>query len=304
MVLKEIDDKTARIRFLETLERSDRIDDWCRGKIREDLNRLREGLVGEKEAAFHIESALRGSENHVIIHDLRLERSGVVTQIDHLIMSRLLSIYVVESKNYGASVTINELGEFSLRYGKQAPFGVESPIEQNKRHVNALRAVFSDLNIAGRATAPTFRPVILFHPKAVIKRPPPQRFDTSYVIKADQFGTWREKSIDGTGVLEALRSAASVVSLETLTNWGKQLVARHQPAPVSTLPPYVKLRPAGAETKEPPVARAAKGVGADAVSTCAQCGAVLSPAVVDYCRKFSKRFNGQLLCYTHQRQAS
>jgi hypothetical protein len=46
----------------------------------------------------------------VVIHDLRIEHRGRVAQIDHLLINRVLDIFVLESKNYYYGVKISEEG--------------------------------------------------------------------------------------------------------------------------------------------------------------------------------------------------
>lgn len=45
------------------------------------------------------------------MHDLRLDIEGQVAQIDHLVISSMLEVFVCESKSYTGGVTVNEHGE-------------------------------------------------------------------------------------------------------------------------------------------------------------------------------------------------
>jgi hypothetical protein len=305
MLLKSADDKSDRIKLLETLSQSDRFDDWSKKKLAQELANLREGLIGEKEAAFHINALFGDSKNVIVIHDLRLEHEGGTVQIDHLAISRFFYVYVIESKNYGANVDINERGEFSVRYGRNPPFGIESPIEQNRRHVEALRKLFVQHGITSRVSAPTFRSVVMFHPKAVIKRPRQERFDTSMVIKADQFRTLHEKTADAASTLEVFKSIANVVSHEMLLEWGNRLVSLHKPAPLAQMPAYVKLKPVvGAPASAPAPKQAPASTGIQETKErrliCATCGKKISYAEGKFCWNNEKRFGGLQYCREHQ----
>ncbi len=85
----------------------------------------------------------------MVLHDLRLECDGRVAQIDHLLMNRFLEIYVCESKRFAEGVAINDQGEFSAFYGSK-PYGVPSPVQQNKRHMVVLESVTSAMRAPNR----------------------------------------------------------------------------------------------------------------------------------------------------------
>ena len=74
----------------------------------------------------------------MIIHDFRIECDGRTAQIDHLIINRFLDIWVCESKHFSEGITINEHGECSAFYDSK-PYGVPSPIEQNKKEKTGSR---------------------------------------------------------------------------------------------------------------------------------------------------------------------
>lgn len=85
MLIKSADDKSKRLALLEDLQKSNRLDQKQKDWLRDELNRLRKGIQGERDAAFYIETYYRDSENYAIIHDLRLVVNGVA-QIDHLLL--------------------------------------------------------------------------------------------------------------------------------------------------------------------------------------------------------------------------
>lgn len=67
MLLKSADDKTKRIRLLEELQRSDRLDSVQRDWLETELDRLRKGIAGEKSAAYYLNSYLADSQNSVLV---------------------------------------------------------------------------------------------------------------------------------------------------------------------------------------------------------------------------------------------
>ncbi len=110
-----------------------------------------------------------------------------------------LALQELETKNYSDSLLINGHGEFTAMYG-DARYGIESAIEQSRRHERILCKLLERLDIAGRShKKPDFHHVVMVHPKAIIERPQANAFDTSNLIKADQFPTWHARFIDKQG---------------------------------------------------------------------------------------------------------
>jgi len=70
---------------------------------------------------------------------------------------------------------------------------------------------------------PSFESLVLVSKNARIGRP--KKFKTDRVLKSDQLQKWIEKSVESGSPL----IIAKIVSLETLTEIGKQLVALHKP---------------------------------------------------------------------------
>jgi Nuclease-related domain len=109
------------------------------------------------------------------IHDLRLEVDGRVAQIDHLIIDRLLTIWVCESKHFSEGVAVDDIGEWTGFYQRRA-YGTGSPIEQNRKHIAVLNDVFAKhlvepVKRLGFTINPELRNLILVSKDARITRP-------------------------------------------------------------------------------------------------------------------------------------
>ena len=142
MQIKSADDKQPQIEALETLLLRPDVDGTTRRRIEQEIRMIRAGVTGERDAAYEIEFHLGSHKNQMTIHDLRIECDGRVAQIDHLIINRLLDIWVCESKHFAEGVAINEHGEWVAFYGHR-PQGIPSPVEQNRRQIEVLHDVFS-----------------------------------------------------------------------------------------------------------------------------------------------------------------
>ena len=229
MLLKPAAKKDEQIAELErviSIAPADR-----KAKIEQELRNVRAGLKGEQEAAYLIDFGLKDSRNTLVIHDLRFEIDGRVAQIDHLLLHRSLTVFVLETKNFHAGLKITEEGEF-LRWNsfKKTYEGMASPVAQNERHIAVLKDVFGRVDMPtrlGLRLAPIFESYILVSPNTRVDRP--KKYDTSRVLKADMLMGALDKRFDNEGVLERLTSTAKLVSHETLVNIGRQLMLQHKP---------------------------------------------------------------------------
>ena len=134
MLIKSADDKSKRIALLESLQDSPRLDGRQKAWARDELVRLKRGIQGERDAAHYLDNYFADGRNHALIHDLRLVDGDDTAQIDHLVIGRAFEFYLLESKNFNGNLRINDLGEFSVKYGGQREFGIPSPLEQTRRH--------------------------------------------------------------------------------------------------------------------------------------------------------------------------
>ena len=314
MLLKKADDKSRRIALLEDLQKSTMLDFKQKKWMREELSRFRKGIQGEKDSAYYLDQYFKDGENHVVLHDLRFEFERDVTQIDHLIINRLGHFYLIETKNYAGNVSINASGEFTAEYDDDR-FGVPSPIEQSRRHERILRKLLERLDITNRLGTPLgFHHVVMFHPKAIITRPKESDFDTSSVIKADQFPSWHAKFVDKTfGMGMLLRGVANMRSLDTAKEWGEKLMRQHRPQNQLALPEFIQpsakpvRMPAVAPTpvqpaQVAPVAEHAQSVGEAGTKRliCLHCSSKISYPEGKYCWNNAVRFKGGQYCREHQ----
>lgn len=234
MILKNADDKTAQIDELNRLLGI--APTQIKPKIEAELKMLYAGFKGERESSFHINEKFKDKKNAFVIHDLRLEHNGQVAQIDHLIINRMFGAFVLETKHFHAGLKINENGEFEQWVPRMKSYvGMASPLEQNKRHIDILKKVFTDKvetpKRLGIQFQPTFYSRVLVNPTAKIIRP--RRFDTSDVIKADAFFTKYHQDYDNAGFFESLGQVAKIVSAETVVEICNQLIELHQPITIN-----------------------------------------------------------------------
>lgn len=302
VILKEADDKTKDIEILESFLARPDLAAAARSAIEREIRNIRSGLKGEAEAAYELSYNYQ-NQNWVLIHDLRLEYRDRVAQIDHLLMNRFLDIYVCESKRFSEGVAINEQGEFSAFYNHR-PHGIPSPIEQLNRHILLLTSLFKDGVVEtprrlGLRLQPNIEGFVLVSKGARISRPKVPVPGLDRVLKTDNFSSRLTAALDQRSVLLSLHKIISVEELQALA---RQLVALHRPkafdwaakfgvgpAPASSTSPAA-LPPAVPPSQTSPAAYCCEG-----------CGIAVSDAVVEYCKKASRRFGGKTLCVRCQR---
>lgn len=299
MLIKSADDKSKRLTLLLDLQNSPRLDEWQKKRLGEELLKVRRGIQGEKDAAHYLDNHFIDGKNHAVIHDLRLEVDGQIAQIDHLLISRMLNFYMLETKNFAGDVTITPHGEFSVKYGAEKIYNIPSPIEQSKRHENVLRRLLTKLDIVGRAGMDLqFKHVVLVDPKAAINRPNAKTFNTSMVIAADQFRTWHlahvDKDISTTDVLFGMLNFKSTDALKQVA---EKICRQHRPENLLHLPDWLQPQPAKSQ-KEVVVTQLEQGGRKKLI--CLTCNSKISYDEGKFCWNNDKRFKGGQYCRTHQ----
>lgn len=318
MIIKQADDKSEDLRALQELATRTDVTPDVRNRIEQEIRNIRSGMKGEGEAAYEMAFHFGAAKNMIVIHDLRLECNGRIAQIDHLLIDRFLKIHVCESKRFGEGVAINEYGEFAAFY-KGKPYGVPSPIEQNKRHIDVLEAVFRTGQVApptrlGFPLVPSLSSLVLVSKTARISRPKAKIDGLEQVIKNDQLITYIEKDYDkDSGILTTIK----LVGLDTFNDFARRLVAEHKPikfdwAAKFGLPDVVlspSLAPAPApihqevpatveEIAQPP---SVEGGPKKSKLICHECGAPVIYAVAKFCWFNKAKFNGNVYCLVCQK---
>ena len=313
MLIKSADDKSKRLALLEDLQRSPLLDRRQQDWLRDEVHRTKRGIAGERDAAHYLDSYLKDDPHRALMHDLRFSVDGDVVQIDHLIITRAMFVYLLETKNFNGNLRINELGEFSVEYSGERVFGIPSPIEQSRRHEGPLRKLFDALGIQGRnGGAAQVHHCVLVHPRSIIHRPSAKKLDTSDVIKADQFRAWHERFQEQAGVGAVLGSILNIRGADTIKDFAQTLVRQHRPADLLALPDFMRPRtpvePASvAPPRSTPFAAKLNDSGtrssqaaASRKLICANCGAKITFAEGKYCWNNESRFGGLQYCRDHQ----
>ncbi|MBR1374479.1 MAG: NERD domain-containing protein [Cardiobacteriaceae bacterium] len=105
-------------------------------KIDKEIKQIEAGIYGEEKIIFELK------HSHIpsfVLHNLRLEHQDLTAQIDFLVITAK-NCFVIECKNLYGDIEIDANGNF-YRLINNRKEGFYSPITQNRRHIELLRAI-------------------------------------------------------------------------------------------------------------------------------------------------------------------
>lgn len=301
MIIKQKDARTEDIQELNRLL-SLNLSSKQRSLIERELKCVMSGNSGESSAAYYLDFRYKDNNNFIVMHDLRIEHKGLVAQIDHLLINRFLDIRIIESKNYFYGVKITEDGEF-LSYNGKGYQAIESPIEQNKRHVELLQRAIEDRKLAPNriGVSPAYKSYILIAPNANVYRPAKEKFDSTCVVKADAFITHLGKEVDKTPAVSVLAAATRLVGADTMESFARKILMLHRPGKFNYAARFgVDEKAIECISTSKPSITAAERTKATTSKTCVNCGSEVDDKVAYFCRINKSKFQGMILCRTCQ----
>ncbi|WP_254048059.1 nuclease-related domain-containing protein [Synechococcus sp. BDU 130192] len=299
MIIKEKDPIDANIEQLKTIINLPNLSEAKVLRAKTELKRLTSGNQGEKDSAYFIDFYYKNSPNWAIIHDLRIEHNGLVAQIDHILINRFLDFYILETKHYARGIKITEHGEFLVSFQKSYR-AIESPIEQNKRHIKVLKNLLQGEEILpkrlGIPLQPHFLAYVLVSPKSRVIRPKAKDFKTDAVIKSDEFYKQTRDNLNNENILTTLGSITKIISSESLQQIAKNLVSYHRP---SQFDYYKKFSISRERDNQHPVSIEQTK---KTKYYCYCCKQPISKKVAMFCFNNKIRFDGKAYCFDCQKQ--
>ncbi|MGP1909540.1 nuclease-related domain-containing protein [Metabacillus sp. JX24] len=137
-----------------------------RGKIEEEIAKLRAGFRGEQSIDYY----LKDQKNYFIFHSLRLQhRTSDFFQMDTLLLHES-HVIILEIKNASGTLCFDRTFHQLIRTqnGKEDAFS--DPIEQVYRHQKLLRHWLAQHQFPN---LPVYTLVVISHPSTIIKSIPP-----------------------------------------------------------------------------------------------------------------------------------
>lgn len=208
--MKEESNAQQQLEQLQTLHTDDA---ELRKKIDKEIRLLKYGIAGEERIAFELRNS------HIpmyVLHDLCLEHDGLTAQLDYVLITKGKT-FILECKNLYGNIEINNAGDFirTVQYGhRYEKEGIYSPITQNKRHLELLKAIISERqsNFLRRAIFEKYfydeyrSVVVLANPQTVLNAKFAKKEIKEQVIRSDQLIAYIKRINAG----EAYASAASM----------------------------------------------------------------------------------------------
>ena len=230
-------DNSAAKEQLAQLEALQTNDEAIKKLIQKDIMLLKYGIAGEEQIAFELKNS------HMpmyVLQDLYLEHNGLTAQLDYVIVTRGRT-FILECKNLYGNIEINNAGDFirTVKYGSRyEKEGIYSPITQNKRHIELLKAIMRDqpLNILQKAIfdkafSELYCPVVvLANPQTVVNMKYAKKEVKEQVIRADQLLAYIKKA----------NTNALISSEKEMQEWAENLLSLHKDSPVDYTAKYKK----------------------------------------------------------------
>ena len=179
------------------IEKLKELNEKASGTLKQEIEKqiaiAQYGIIGENNIAFELKNS---NMDMYILHDIYVECDGLSAQIDYIIVTRK-KVYVIECKNLIGNIDVNNRGEFtrtSELCGKKVKEGIYSPITQNQRHLNVLKAIGleSKTNVIAKklfenAFDENYQSVIvLANPKTVLNVKYATKEVKDQIVRADQ----------------------------------------------------------------------------------------------------------------------
>ena len=150
---------------------------------------VKAGVAGEDRILYELKNS---HMDMVVLQDLFLEHNGLTAQIDFMVFTRQ-RYFAIECKNLYGNIQVDAQGNFIRYLGGGRREGMYSPITQNRRHLELIRAIRRDNHgvafnlIADRTFDDQFRSlVVLANPKTVLNDRYAPEDVKAQIIRADQ----------------------------------------------------------------------------------------------------------------------
>lgn len=189
--LKSSNQAADYIQKLKTLQ--GKCTDELKEEIEKQITIAEYGIKGEESIAFELKNS--GTDMY-ILQDICLEHGELSAQIDYLIVTRKRT-YIIECKNLIGDIEINNAGDFIRTYqlkGRKIREGIYSPITQNIRHLQIIKAVrksakgnFISQKIFESHFDDNYKSiVVLANPKTVLNAKYAKKEIKEQIVRADQ----------------------------------------------------------------------------------------------------------------------
>lgn len=233
-----------------------------------DNLQVQAGLIGEDKIAYELNFHFAHSNSVMVLHDLFLESDGFTAQIDHLLITKLLEIYVIETKAFKQGLFVDSSGDFYSYLGSDKYF-IQSPIRQNEKHIKIIKRLIKNKIISvpkrlGFTLPVDFKNIVLIPNDYQFINEDNQENKYKSIMKANDFFEYFSKDIGNPFVLSKLLSTSDLVS------FAEQFNSLH-----STFN---------------------QGLLSEEKNNCFSCNVSISKAVIEFCSRNTTVFGGEFYC--------
>ena len=192
-------------------------------------------VMGFHEFAGYLNEAFGVEKDFVVAHDLRIQCEIGRAHLDHLIITRSLEVFIIESRIAGDELCVSENEEFSARYRDGAAFRIRSPISQIRRGVAVMQHMFRRIELPDRLGV---KVVPRFHRFIVL--PEGMRLTNASAVRNEHFVTAREllRIVMGSARGSTIKTFLSSISPDQLRDIGRIVVRWHSPDKVDFIGKY------------------------------------------------------------------
>lgn len=191
-------DLKAQLEILTTIKKQ--APESIKSQIEQDIRNLEAGRIGEENVAFELSNSYMPI---IVLHDLNLEHEGLKAQIDFMVITAKVTL-VIECKNLYGDIEVTSNGEFirtTTYNGITKREGIYSPITQNARHMELIKAVrrttknnFLSRTFFDKYFEENYKSVVvLANPKTVIDLKNAKKDVKKKIIRCDQLVDYMKK---------------------------------------------------------------------------------------------------------------
>ena len=251
MIFKELgEDTETQIKLLKNLlKQSNNVNQ--KKLIQENLTKIENGYISEKENAYYLDFHLGNSKNHILLHNLRFEYNNRVAQVDHILINRM-GVTLLESKSFKGLLEIKDDGSLSVDYKKYIQT-FPNPVEQNYRHQLVVAELINDsFNLPANIKAfggLKFYTKVLINPKTSLKN---KKLPNGYE-RADKYTTARLNEIDNMNPITVIKTASTMLTIDKAKELAKFLMKNHKPLTYDYSKKYPIKSTASSYIKEKPI---------------------------------------------------
>lgn len=188
------------------------------------------------EFAGFLNDSFQGDDELIVSHDLRVQCEIGAAHIDHLLITRFLDVFLIESRISGDELVIGEDEEFSVRYRDGTSFRIRSPITQLRRGLAVAQHIFRRIELPtkfGETIVPTFHRFVLL--------PDTTRLVNHSTLRPDYFVSHKDlvRTVKRAAQRSPIKAVLLGLSAERLRDIARIVVRWHTPEKVDFIRKYL-----------------------------------------------------------------